>query len=420
MSFPENFVWGAATAAYQVEGAVQEDGRGLSIWDTFSHTPGKTRNGDTGDIACDSYHRWAEDIALLKEMHLKAYRFSIAWPRIFPQGTGPVNPAGLAWYDRLVDALLAAGIEPYVTLYHWDLPQALQDKGGWLNDDTAKAFAGYAAAVAAHFKGRVRYYFTLNEPQCSVGLGYSSGVHAPGFRLDDGSVFTAWHNTIYAHCLAADAIRRADPDARVGMAPTGRICTPATDDPADIAAAREATFALADGDWTFTYTPALDPLCGHGWPEIAGGQTQRVVDAIPQEQLDALPLGRLDFIGMNIYNSVMVRAGADGKPEFCPGPQDIRAQPSAGPSPRSRWSGGHALSGSGTVCLSTSLRMAFPALTASIWMARCMTRRVSTSSTAIFCRCAARLTVAWMCAAISTGHCWIILSGARAITSALV
>ena len=148
MSFPENFVWGAATAAYQIEGAVQEDGRGLSIWDTFSHTPGKTRNGDTGDIACDSYHRWAEDIALLKEMHLKAYRFSIAWPRIFPQGTGPVNPAGLAWYDRLVDALLAAGIEPYVTLYHWDLPQALQDKGGWLNDDTAKAFAGYAAAVA--------------------------------------------------------------------------------------------------------------------------------------------------------------------------------------------------------------------------------------------------------------------------------
>ena len=317
MSFPENFVWGAATAAYQVEGAVQEDGRGLSIWDTFSHTPGKTRNGDTGDIACDSYHRWAEDIALLKEMHLKAYRFSIAWPRIFPEGTGAVNPAGLAWYDRLVDALLAAGIEPYVTLYHWDLPQALQDKGGWLNADTAKAFAGYAAAVAAHFKGRVRYYFTLNEPQCSVGLGYS-GVHAPGFRLDDGSVFTAWHNTIYAHCLAADAIRRADPDARVGMAPTGRICTPATDDPADIAAAREATFALADGDWTFTYTPALDPLCGRGWPEIAGGQTQRVVDAIPQEQLDALPLGRLDFIGMNIYNSVMVRAGADGKPEFCP------------------------------------------------------------------------------------------------------
>ena len=215
-------------------------------------------------------------------------------------------------------ALLAAGIEPYVTLYHWDLPQALQDKGGWLNADTARAFAVYAATVAAHFKGRVKYYFTINEPQCSVGLGYSAGVHAPGYKLDDAAVFTAWHNTIYAHCLAADAIRKADPDAKVGMAPTGRICTPATDSPADIAAAREATFALADGDWTFTYTPALDPVCGRGWPKIAGGQAQRVVDAIPQEQLDALPLGRLDFIGMNIYNSVAVRAGADGKPEFCP------------------------------------------------------------------------------------------------------
>ena len=352
-------------------------------------------------------------------MHLKAYRFSIAWPRIFPQGTGPVNPAGLAWYDRLVDALLAAGIEPYVTLYHWDLPQALQDKGGWLNDDTAKAFAGYAAAVAAHFKGRVRYYFTLNEPQCSVGLGYSSGVHAPGFRLDDGSVFTAWHNTIYAHCLAADAIRRADPDARVGMAPTGRICTPATDDPADIAAAREATFALADGDWTFTYAPALDPLCGRGWPVIAGGQAQRVVDAIPQEQLDALPLGRLDFIGMNIYNSVMVRAGANGKPEFCPRAAGHPRTAIGWPITPESMDGGHALSGSGTVCPSTSPRTAFPAPTASIWTARCMTLRASTSSIAIFCRCAARLTAAWMCAAISTGRCWIILNGARAITSAL-
>ena len=318
MPFPKKFVWGAATASYQIEGGAFEDGRGASIWDTFSHTPGKTKGGDTGDVACDSYHRWAEDMELMKALHLQTYRFSIAWPRIFPAGTGAVNPAGLAWYDRLVDALLAAGIEPYVTLYHWDLPQALQDKGGWLNADTARAFAVYAATVAAHFKGRVKYYFTLNEPQCSVGLGYSAGVHAPGYKLDDAAVFTAWHNTIYAHCLAADAIRKADPDAKVGMAPTGRICTPATDNPADIAAAREATFALADGDWTFTYTPALDPVCGRGWPKIAGGQAQRVVDAIPQEQLDALPLGRLDFIGMNIYNSVAVRAGADGKPEFCP------------------------------------------------------------------------------------------------------
>ena len=176
MPFPKKFVWGAATASYQIEGGAFEDGRGASIWDTFSHTPGKTKGGDTGDVACDSYHRWAEDIEIMKALHLQAYRFSIAWPRIFPAGTGAVNPAGLAWYDRFVDALLAAGIEPYVTLYHWDLPQALQDKGGWLNADTARAFAVYAATVAAHFKGRVKYYFTLNEPQCSVGLGYSTGV----------------------------------------------------------------------------------------------------------------------------------------------------------------------------------------------------------------------------------------------------
>ena len=221
MPFPKKFVWGAATASYQIEGGAFEDGRGASIWDTFSHTPGKTKGGDTGDVACDSYHRWAEDIEIMKAMHLQAYRFSIAWPRIFPAGTGAVNPAGFAWYDRFVDALLAAGIEPYVTLYHWDLPQALQDKGGWLNADTARAFAVYAATVAAHFKGRVKYYFTLNEPQCSVGLGYSTGVHAPGYKLDDAAVFTAWHNMIYAHCLAADAIRKADPDAKVGMAPTG-------------------------------------------------------------------------------------------------------------------------------------------------------------------------------------------------------
>ena len=373
MPFPKKFVWGAATASYQIEGGAFEDGRGASIWDTFSHTPGKTKGGDTGDVACDSYHRWAEDMELMKALHLQAYRFSIAWPRIFPAGTGAVNPAGLAWYDRFVDALLAAGIEPYVTLYHWDLPQALQDKGGWLNADTARAFAAYAATVAAHFKGRVKYYFTLNEPQCSVGLGYSAGVHAPGYKLDDAAVFTAWHNTIYAHCLAADAIRKADPDAKVGMAPTGRICTPATDSPADIAAAREATFALADGDWTFTYTPALDPVCGRGWPKIAGGQAQRVVDAIPQEQLDALPLGRLDFIGMNIYNSVAVRAGA--------------ARPSAGPSPPKPWSGARGSSMSGTACPSLSRRTAFPALTASTWTARCTTRSASTLPTATCLPC---------------------------------
>ncbi len=316
MSFPTNFVWGAATASYQVEGGANEGGRKPSVWDTYAHTPGNTLFGDTGDVACDSYHRWAEDIELMKAMHLKAYRFSVAWPRVIPDGTGAVNEEGLAWYSDFVDALLAAGIEPYVTLYHWDLPQVLQDRGGWLNADTAKAFAEYARVVTERFKGRVKYYFTLNEPECFIGIGYGQTRQAPGYGLDDAMTFCAWHNAIYAHCLAADAIRKADPAALVGIAPTGRICTPETDSPADIEAARQAMFALKDGDWTFTYNIAMDALVLGKWPEVAGGQVQRAIDAIPAEQLAALPLGKPDFVGMNIYNSATVRAGENG-PEFC-------------------------------------------------------------------------------------------------------
>ena len=316
MSFPTNFVWGAATASYQIEGGANEGGRKPSVWDTYAHTPGNTLFGDTGDVACDSYHRWAEDIELMKAMHLKAYRFSVAWPRVIPDGTGAVNEEGLAWYSDFVDALLAAGIEPYVTLYHWDLPQVLQDRGGWLNADTAKAFAEYARVVVERFRGRVKYYFTLNEPQCFIGLGYGQTCQAPGYGLDDAMTFCAWHNAIYAHCLASDAIRRADPAALVGIAPTGRICTPETDSAADIEAARQAMFALKDGDWTFTYNIAMDALMLGKWPEVAGGQVQRAIDAIPAEQLAALPLGKPDFVGMNIYNSVTVRAGKNG-PEFC-------------------------------------------------------------------------------------------------------
>lgn len=181
--FPQNFVWGAASASYQVEGGAAEGGRGPSIWDTFSHTPGKTARGETGDVACDSYHRWREDVQLLADMHLGAYRFSIAWPRIAPTGGTDWNAGGLAYYDKLVDALLEKGIEPYVTLYHWDLPQALEDKGGWQNIDTAKAFAQYAAKLGEHFKGRVRHWFTINEIACIVGMGYGNGLHAPGLQL---------------------------------------------------------------------------------------------------------------------------------------------------------------------------------------------------------------------------------------------
>ena len=245
MSFPENFVWGAATAAYQVEGAVQEDGRGLSIWDTFSHTPGKTKGGDTGDVACDSYHRWKEDLALLQSMHLKAYRFSVAWTRIAPNGGTDWNEEGFAYYDTLVDALLEAGIEPYVTLYHWDLPQALEEKGGWRSEETARAFASYAAKMAEHFKGRVHQWFTFNEPACIVKMGYGTGEHAPGLKLPLEGQFTCWRNVIYAHCLAAQELRHADPENKVGE----QIRTRMTEIAQGVAAAFRCTAEVSFADF---------------------------------------------------------------------------------------------------------------------------------------------------------------------------
>src|SRR5271154_2643334 len=180
-SFPQGFLWGSATASYQVEGAVNEDGRGPSIWDTFSHNPGKTNNGDTGDIADDHYHRYKEDVQLMKDLGLKTYRFSVAWPRAYPQGAGTPNPKGLDFYNRLVDELLANNIHPYCTLFHWDLPQALEDKGGWQSRDTSEAFAAYAGHVAEHLSDRVKYFMTLNEMSSFVS-GYSSGHHAPGLK----------------------------------------------------------------------------------------------------------------------------------------------------------------------------------------------------------------------------------------------
>lgn len=311
--FPKQFVWGAASAAYQVEGGAQEGGRGPSIWDTFSHTPGKVARNETGDIACDSYHRWHEDVELLAGMNLKAYRFSVAWPRIAPTGGEDWNDEGFAYYDKLVDALLKKGIEPYITLYHWDLPQALEDKGGWQNIDTARAFARYAAKMGQHFKGRVKHWFTINEIACVVGLGYGSGIHAPGLQLSLEGQFGCWQNVLYAHCLAAQALREADPENQIGFASTGRLCYPVSTDPADIEAARLLTFGCPDDDWTFTHQMALDPLCLGHWPEKnVGPRLAAAIARVPQEITDALPLGRLDMIGLNIYNAIPARMEANG------------------------------------------------------------------------------------------------------------
>lgn len=205
-TFPPGFLWGTSTAAYQIEGGAAEGGRGPSIWDTFSHTPGKTVDGETGDTACDHYHRYAEDVAIMKQIGVGGYRFSMSWSRLQPSGRGPLNPEGVAFYDRMLDELLVAGVTPWATLYHWDLPQPLEDAGGWPMRDTAYRFADYAAAVNEHFSDRVTDWITLNEPWCSAFLGYFNGVHAPG-RTNQSDSLRAMHHLLLAHGLAVTAMR---------------------------------------------------------------------------------------------------------------------------------------------------------------------------------------------------------------------
>lgn len=305
LSFPRGFFWGTATAAYQIEGAWNEDGRSESIWDRFSHTPGKIRNGDTGDVACDHYHRWREDIGLMRLLGLNAYRFSIAWPRILPTGRGQVNPAGLDFYSRLVDTLLQAGIEPFITLYHWDLPQLLQDEGGWTVRSTAEAFVEYADVVTRALGDRVRHWITLNEPWCSSFLSYELGEHAPGWR-DPRAAFTAAHHLLVAHGGAVPVIRRNSPTAEVGITLNLTQMEPASPSAADVEAAR-----TADGRANRWF---LDPLHGRGYP------TDIVADALTAGWLPPAGLtfvqdgdlaaiaAPLDFLGLNYYTRFIVRS----------------------------------------------------------------------------------------------------------------
>ena len=302
MQFPKDFVWGAASSSYQIEGAFDQDGKGLSIWDVFCRKPGAIKNGDTGDVACDSYRLYKRDVEMLTQLGAKAYRFSISWPRILPDGTGAVNQKGLDYYDALVDLLLEKGITPHITLYHWDLPQTLQDRGGWLNRDTAKAFAEYAGLVVHHLGERVRHYTTLNEPQCFIGLGYGSGLHAPGLQLPLEQQLTCMHNALLAHGLGCKAIRQQSPaGVQVGIASTGRVCYPSFDTPERRKAARAATFAVSENDWSFTHNWFLDPaLLGH-YPENAPGALGRFAAQAAADDL-AIIHQPLDFLGINLYN----------------------------------------------------------------------------------------------------------------------
>ena len=232
MSFRKNFAWGVATASYQIEGAFNEDGKGLGIWDVYSHIDGKIADNHNGDVACDHYHRFKDDVKLMKELGIKAYRFSLSWPRILPDGTGRVNEKGVKFYSDLIDELLSNGIEPYITLFHWDLPYEIHKKGGWLNDKSVEWFAEYAGKVSELFSDRVKYFMTFNEPQCFIGLGYMTGVFAPGLKSTYKDYFTMCHNVLKAHGAAVIALRKnAKNDIKVGYAPTGSVCYPEKETP---------------------------------------------------------------------------------------------------------------------------------------------------------------------------------------------
>ncbi|MBB4717550.1 beta-glucosidase [Streptomyces luteogriseus] len=297
-SFPPGFVFGAATASYQIEGAVQEDGRGPSIWDTYSHTPGLVANGDTGDVACDHYHRYPQDVALLRELGVGSYRFSIAWPRIVPDGSGPVNAKGLDFYSRLADELLAAGIEPAVTLYHWDLPQALEDDGGWRVRATAERFGEYAAVVAEHLGGRVPRWITLNEPWCSAFLGYSVGRHAPGAREGHGALAAA-HHLLVGHGLAVQALRAAGV-REAGITLNLDHHLPATRSPADEAAVTRAD-TLHNHVWAEPILRGRYPATEEDtWGALITAQNFRRDGDL---ELISQPL---DFLGINYYRPIVV------------------------------------------------------------------------------------------------------------------
>ena len=296
--FPKDFLWGVACASYQCEGAWDEDGKGRNIWDDFTHAPGNIQNGDTGDRACDSYHRWAEDVQLMKRFGIQAYRFSISWARIIPDGDGEVNEKGFEFYDNLVNALLENGIKPMITLYHWDLPSALQDKGGWLNRDIVAAFGRYARIIAEHFKGRVDTYMTLNEPQCVTGLGYLVGVHAPGWKLGQREGLKCYFNLCLAHSEATRQIRQTlEGSCQVGVASCGRLCYPRVDTEKGREAAYKATFDPSD--WEFSMNIFLDPLFFHRYAEGSPKIVEEFASEISQADWDQMEAP--DFVGINVY-----------------------------------------------------------------------------------------------------------------------
>lgn len=317
MGFAKDFVWGAATSSYQIEGTGRDSGKGQNIWDVFTKEPGRVYEGHTGDIACDHYHRFREDVAYMKELGLKGYRFSIDWSRVLPEGTGKVNEKGIDFYNALIDELLEQGIEPYITLYHWELPYEIYKRGGWMNPEIVEWFGQYARLVAERFSDRVKYFFTLNEPQCFVGLGFLQGCHAPGVKAPLRDTFEMAHNALKAHGRAVQMLRAyGKQNVQIGYALTSGMCYPEKETPKDIEAARKALFALPDdlSNWTWNVSWWSDPVILGKYPEEGMKKYEKYLPVITDEDMKLISQP-IDFYGQNIYNGRCIRMGTDGRPE---------------------------------------------------------------------------------------------------------
>ena len=316
MDFGKNFYWGTATASYQIEGACREDDRADSIWDTFSYKDGAVVRGENGDTACDHYHRLEEDLDLVKGLGCNAYRFSVSWPRLLPDGTGKVNEKGAGFYSRMVDGLLERGITPFLTLYHWDLPQALQNRGGFMNPEIADWFSEYAEDVKKLFGDRVKHYFTINEPQCVLDCGYRQGIHAPGLRLSVKEQLAALHNLLRAHGSAAKVLKTIK-DAEVGYASCGTIFAPVTDSKEDFDAAFERTFNYYTHSPLWSTSGYADPIFFGKYPAGWYEFPEDVRPEITHEDMKLISVP-IDFFALNIYEGRFVRRGQDGSIEELP------------------------------------------------------------------------------------------------------
>lgn len=317
MGFRKDFVWGEATAAYQIEGAAYEDGKGWNIWDVFCKEEGKVFEGHSGDQACDHYHRFKEDVQIMKNLGVKAYRFSVSWARVLPDGTGKVNEAGIRFYHELIDTLCEAGIEPYMTLFHWDFPYELYKKGGWMNPESVTWFSDYAELMVKEYSDKVRYYFTLNEPQCFIGLGFLNGVHAPGLKVPVRDTFLMAHHVLMAHGMAVKKMREAaKQEVFIGIAPTASMSYPDSCKEEDICAARMHLMQCNPdlNNWTWGVTWWSDPIFRGEYPEDGLKLYQNYLPEFRKEDMKLIAQP-IDFYGQNIYNGNRIRMGVDGKPE---------------------------------------------------------------------------------------------------------